>query len=90
MRDRKMTKSWRRGSRFTAFRTGFNNERPIALIQVNMRIHIILNSHLDPVWLWRREQGIDEVIATARTACNLLEAAAAAAGGISGVSSGSR
>ena len=68
-----MTKSWRRGSRFTAFRTGFNNERPIALIQVNMRIHIILNSHLDPVWLWRREQGIDEVIATARTACNLLE-----------------
>lgn len=36
-------------------------------------VHIILNSHLDPVWLWKMEQGIDEVIATARTACDLLD-----------------
>lgn len=36
-------------------------------------IHIILNSHLDPVWSWRRTQGIDEVIATARTGCDLLD-----------------
>ncbi len=36
-------------------------------------VHIILNSHLDPVWLWKLEQGIDEVIATARTACDLLD-----------------
>lgn len=37
-------------------------------------VHVILNSHLDPVWLWRMEQGIDEAIATARTACDLLDA----------------
>ena len=38
-----------------------------------MIVHFIVNSHLDPVWLWRREQGIDEVLSTARTACELLE-----------------
>ena len=37
-------------------------------------VHIILNSHLDPVWLWKQEQGIDEVLSTARTACDLLDA----------------
>lgn len=38
-----------------------------------MVIHIILNSHLDPVWLWNKDQGIDEVLATAYTACNILD-----------------
>ncbi len=38
-----------------------------------MKLHIILNSHLDPVWRWRRSQGIDEVLSTARTACNILD-----------------
>ena len=38
-----------------------------------MTIHIILNSHLDPVWAWRRAQGTDEVIATARTACDIID-----------------
>ncbi len=38
-----------------------------------MIVHLIVNSHLDPVWLWKREQGIDEVLATARTACQVLE-----------------
>lgn len=38
-----------------------------------MKVHIILNSHLDPVWGWRKSQGIDEVIATARTACDCLD-----------------
>ncbi len=38
-----------------------------------MKVHLILNSHLDPVWLWRRSQGMDEVIGTARTACDLLD-----------------
>lgn len=37
-----------------------------------LKIHVVLNSHIDPVWLWRRGQGIDEVLATARTACNIL------------------
>lgn len=38
-----------------------------------MKVHIILNSHLDPVWGWKKSQGIDEVIATARTACDCLD-----------------
>ncbi len=38
-----------------------------------MIVHLVLNSHLDPVWLWNRQQGIDEVLCTARTACRLLE-----------------
>jgi len=38
-----------------------------------MKLHIILNSHLDPVWLWDKSAGIDEVVATARTACDLLD-----------------
>lgn len=39
-----------------------------------MIVHIILNSHLDPVWLWTKDQGIDEVLATACTACGILDA----------------
>ena len=34
---------------------------------------LILNSHLDPVWLWDKSAGMDEVIATARTACDMLD-----------------
>lgn len=43
----------------------------------NMRrtvLHVILNSHLDPAWLWSRAQGEDAAIATARTTCDLLDA----------------
>ena len=38
-----------------------------------IKVHIVMNSHLDPIWLWDLEQGIDEIIATARTACDLLD-----------------
>ena len=38
-----------------------------------MVIHVIINSHLDPVWAWRRTQGIDEVISTARTGCDVID-----------------
>lgn len=38
-----------------------------------MIVHLVLNSHLDPVWLWNKDQGIDEVLATAYTACNILD-----------------
>lgn len=38
-----------------------------------MTVHVVLNSHLDPVWLWNREQGIDAALATARTACDILD-----------------
>ncbi|MCX7045539.1 MAG: hypothetical protein NTX50_08665 [Candidatus Sumerlaeota bacterium] len=38
-----------------------------------LTIHIILNSHLDPVWRWTWPQGVDEALNTARTNCDLLD-----------------
>ncbi|MCP4177957.1 MAG: hypothetical protein GY756_09340 [bacterium] len=38
-----------------------------------MKIHIIPNSHIDPVWLWNKYEGIDEVINTFRSACDRLD-----------------
>ena len=38
-----------------------------------IKVHIVMNSHLDPICLWNLDQGIDEIIATARTACDLLD-----------------
>ncbi|MBP5637855.1 MAG: hypothetical protein J6X55_00115 [Victivallales bacterium] len=38
-----------------------------------LTVHVILNSHLDPIWLWGYGNGIDEVVATARSACDLLD-----------------
>lgn len=37
-------------------------------------LHVVLNSHLDPIWLWGLQQGVDAVLATARTACDILDA----------------
>jgi len=37
-------------------------------------IHMIGQAHLDPVWLWGWPAGLDEVLATCRTACDLLDA----------------
>lgn len=36
-------------------------------------IHLISNAHLDPVWLWRWEEGCAEALATFRTAADLLD-----------------
>ena len=36
-------------------------------------VHMIGNAHLDPVWLWRREDGVDAALATARSACDRLD-----------------
>ena len=38
-----------------------------------MRIHLIPNSHIDPVWLWDKYEGIDEVINTFRSVCDRLD-----------------
>ena len=37
-------------------------------------IHVILNAHIDPVWLWPWQSGLGEAIATCRSACDRLEA----------------
>src|SRR4030067_1028831 len=37
-----------------------------------LRVHLICNAHLDPVWQWRWEEGASEAIATFRNAAILL------------------
>ena len=32
------------------------------------RVHLICNAHLDPVWLWRWQEGCTEALSTFRTA----------------------
>ena len=36
-------------------------------------VHMIGNAHLDPVWLWRKPEGIVETVSTCRTAADLLD-----------------
>ena len=37
------------------------------------RIHLVCNSHIDPVWLWEWPEGAGEALATFRTAARLCE-----------------
>ena len=37
-------------------------------------VHLIANSHIDPVWLWLWEEGAGEALSTFRTAVALCEA----------------
>jgi alpha-mannosidase len=39
---------------------------------MRLRIHLICNAHLDPVWQWRWEEGASEAISTFRTAADIL------------------
>jgi len=36
-------------------------------------VHLLCNSHLDPVWLWEWPEGAGEAVALARTVCDLCE-----------------
>ncbi|MBA2479057.1 MAG: hypothetical protein H0V44_00205, partial [Planctomycetes bacterium] len=36
-------------------------------------IHLIFNAHLDPIWLWPWQAGLDESLATCRSACDRLD-----------------
>ena len=37
-------------------------------------VHIVFNAHIDPIWLWPWQSGLDEVLATCRSACDRLDA----------------
>ena len=39
---------------------------------MNNSIHIIGNAHLDPIWLWRWQEGCGEVLQTFRSAVDRL------------------
>lgn len=36
-------------------------------------VHLIANAHLDPIWLWPWQAGLDEALCTCRTMCDLLD-----------------
>ena len=36
-------------------------------------VHLVCNSHLDPIWLWSYRDGLDEVLNTAYALCDLLD-----------------
>ncbi|MDD5198295.1 MAG: glycoside hydrolase family 38 C-terminal domain-containing protein [Terrimicrobiaceae bacterium] len=36
-------------------------------------VHIVFNSHIDPVWLWPWQAGLDALLATCRIACDMLD-----------------
>jgi alpha-mannosidase len=38
-----------------------------------VKVHIVFNAHLDPVWLWSWRDGLDEVLNTSHYICNLLD-----------------
>ena len=37
------------------------------------KLHLLCNAHLDPVWLWRKNEGIAEAISTFRVAADFCE-----------------
>jgi alpha-mannosidase len=36
-------------------------------------IHLVLNAHLDPIWLWSWRDGLDEILNTSAYICGLLD-----------------
>jgi len=38
-----------------------------------IRIHLIANAHIDPVWLWRWPESVNEVISTCQSVIKLME-----------------
>ena len=36
-------------------------------------VHIVFNSHIDPIWLWPWQSGLDAILNTCRSVCNLLD-----------------
>lgn len=37
------------------------------------KLHLLCNAHLDPVWLWRRSEGVAEALSTFRVAADFCE-----------------
>lgn len=40
---------------------------------MTVTIHAVFNAHLDPVWMWPWTAGLDEALATSRSACDRLD-----------------
>ena len=40
---------------------------------MKVKVHLVGNAHLDPVWLWRWQDGLAEIKATFRSALDRME-----------------
>lgn len=40
---------------------------------MSLVVHMVANAHLDPAWLWTWPEGVDEVLNTTHTVCDLLD-----------------
>ena len=40
---------------------------------MSKRIHLICQAHIDPMWMWRMDEGLTEAVSTFRCACELIE-----------------
>jgi hypothetical protein len=40
---------------------------------MNNKIHLVSNAHLDPIWLWRWQEGCGEVLQTFRSAVEKIK-----------------
>ena len=38
------------------------------------KVHLLCNAHIDPVWLWAKEEGVAETLSTFRVAASFCEA----------------
>lgn len=38
-----------------------------------MKIHLLCNAHIDPVWMWKRNEGLAEAVSTFRVAADFCE-----------------
>ncbi|MGB9624407.1 MAG: alpha-mannosidase, partial [Phycisphaerae bacterium] len=36
-------------------------------------VHLVFNAHIDPVWLWPWQSGVDALLSTCRSACDRLD-----------------
>ena len=36
-------------------------------------VHMVFNAHIDPIWLWPWQSGLDTLLATCRSACDRLD-----------------
>jgi alpha-mannosidase len=41
---------------------------------MTVTVHVVMHAHLDPIWMWPWTSGLDEALATARSACDRLDA----------------
>ena len=66
------TKAWMNWRRKSNWKTKQDRKTKRETLTMT-NIHLIFNAHLDPIWLWPWTAGLDEALATCRSACDRLD-----------------